>query len=282
MMTKEIRHFLPNYLINPTDPVKIMVAGIGGTGCATAANLLKMHLVLKALNHVGLQVHLYDGGIVREANQGRQDFYKDDIGKPKAHVLAERLNAAAGEYIFFPHHKYIAKETLFRGTGTMNTYVPPIANEMNILITCVDTIEARNIFQWVMRDRRRNFDYNRNRGAEHTLYYWLDMGNDFNSAQAILGSKLIHQPDSEGKYITRAKLPTALEFMKDAVARVDDHSSLPSCSMEEAIYSQDLFINSAVADEGCQMLWKLFRNYYITYNAVFINLETGERGRNTL
>ena len=145
----------------------------------------------------------------------------------------------------------------------------------NIVMGCVDKIEPREIFQWALRERKVQW-------AENQLWYWMDFGNDLNSGQVILGGKLVNQPEIKGTYITRAKLPTAIEMMPTAVSRIMDEDDQPSCSVQQAIEKQDLFINSTVADAGCHMLWQFLRTGYITYNAIFINLETGNIGRNKL
>jgi len=267
--SKEIKHHVPNYFLNPSHPIGIIVAGIGGTGCIVASNLLKMHVTLKALDHIGLKVFLCDGSDIRPANQGRQEFYKDDIGKNKAYVLSARLNAAVGEYVFIPITEDVSKSTL-NGSGW--GYNKRLGINANIIIGCVDNIESREIFQWSMRKRRVAYD-------EDQLWYWMDCGNDFNSGQVILGSKLIHQPKGS---VTRAKLPTAMEMMPEAIARIDDEDDTPSCSLAEAIDKQDMFINSTIADVGCHLLWNLLKDGFVTYNAVFVNLLTGEIGRNKL
>lgn len=267
--TKEIRHCVPYYFNNLRHPIKVLLAGIGGTGCIVAGNLLRIHMTLKALGHQGLTVLLFDGDQVTEANIGRQLFYKDDIWKYKARVIADQLNAKAGEYMFHAYNSMVEKNTFYKTNSMFGTYGLDV--KANILISCVDSVESRQVFNWALR-RSTGED------MEHITYYWLDLGNTFNSGQAVLGSKLIPQPKSND---TQCKLPSVFEMMPGAMGEVRD-SHLPSCSLAEAIEKQDLFINPTVADMGCHMLWQLLRQGYITYNAEFVNLESGQRGRNKL
>ena len=37
---------------------------------------------------------------------------------------------------------------------------------------------------------------------------------------------------------------------------------------------QDLFINSTLAQLGCNILWKMFRNGMIEHHGLYLNLET--------
>ena len=57
-------------------------------------------------------------------------------------------------------------------------------------------------------------------------------------------------------------------------ARVKEEDSGPSCSLAEALEKQDLFINSTLAQLGCNILWKMFRNGMIEHHGLFLNLGT--------
>jgi hypothetical protein len=55
---------------------------------------------------------------------------------------------------------------------------------------------------------------------------------------------------------------------------VKEKDSGPSCSLAEALEKQDLFINSTLAQLGCNILWKMFRNGMIEYHGLYLNLST--------
>ena len=57
-------------------------------------------------------------------------------------------------------------------------------------------------------------------------------------------------------------------------AKIKEKESGPSCSLAEALDKQDLFINSTLAQLGCNILWKMFRNGMIEHQGVFLNLDT--------
>jgi len=58
------------------------------------------------------------------------------------------------------------------------------------------------------------------------------------------------------------------ELLRQSEANTED----PSCSLAEALEKQDLFINSALAQMGCLMLWQLFRNGVTKHRGLFLNL----------
>ena len=94
--------------------------------------------------------------------------------------------------------------------------------------------------------------------------YWMDFGNGQTFGQVLLGtiSRKIKQPHSE-KYEPVAALPVITEYTDHARVKAED--SGPSCSLAEALEKQDLFINSTLAQLGCNILWKMFRNGMIEH-----------------
>ena len=101
----------------------------------------------------------------------------------------------------------------------------------------------------------------------------MDFGNTQGTGQVVLGTvpKKIKQPVSE-LYKTVDSLKVITKFVK--YARVKEEDSGPSCSLAEALEKQDLFINSTLAQLGCNILWKMFRNGMIEHHGLFLNLGT--------
>lgn len=106
-----------------------------------------------------------------------------------------------------------------------------------------------------------------------TPLYWMDFENTQSTGQVVLGSipKKIKQLASE-LYKTVDSLKVITRFVK--YARVKETDSGPSFSLAEALKKQDLFINSTLAQLGCNILWKMFRNGMIEHHGLFLNLET--------
>jgi PRTRC genetic system ThiF family protein len=240
-------HFTDNYLLNPQHPVTVNLIGCGGTGSQVLTCLARIDTALRALEHPGLHVTAYDPDTVEESNIGRQLFSPSDIGQNKAVCLVTRVNR-----FFAIGWEAVRKK--YNGQGA------------NILITCTDNIQSRLDAAEAMA-RTGNGDSEPYQQPK----YWLDMGNAQTTGQAILGSMKIEQPKS-AKYETVSKLPFVTEMFDYATIKEED--SGPSCSMEEALERQDLFINSSLAQLGCDLHWKLFRNGMIEHHGLYLNLDT--------
>lgn len=250
-------HYIDNYLINPQHPVTVNLIGAGGTGSQVLTGLARLDVTLRALGHPGLFVTLYDPDIVTESNIGRQLFGYSDMGLNKAQCLITRINNFFG-------NDWKAVPDIFPAM-LKNACRDNMAN---ITITCTDTIKSRldlwNILKAVQIPDYRNYA---------TSLYWMDFGNTQASGQVVLGTvpKKIKQPASQ-LYETVGSLKVITRLVK--YARVKEEDSGPSCSLAEALEKQDLFINSTLAQLGCNILWKMFRNGMIEHHGLYLNLET--------
>lgn len=250
-------HYIDNYLLNPQHPVTVNLIGAGGTGSQVLTCLARLDVTLRALGHPGLFVTLYDPDIVTEANIGRQLFGCSDLGLNKAQCLVTRINNFFG-------NDWKAVPDIFP-TLLKDAKRDDMAN---ITITCTDNIKSRldlwNVLKAVPIQNYRSYE---------TPLYWMDFGNTQSTGQVVLGTvpKKIKQPVSE-LYKTVDSLKVITKFVK--YARVKEEDSGPSCSLAEALEKQDLFINSTLAQLGCNILWKMFRNGMLEHHGLFLNLET--------
>ena len=230
-------HYIDSYLINPQHPVTVNVIGAGGTGSQVLTCLARLDTALRGLGHPGLFVTVYDPDTVTEANIGRQLFSPSDTGLNKAQCLVTRVNNFFGN-----------------GWRAVPDIYPAILkdarrdNLANITITCTD-----NVYE--------------------TPLYWMDFGNTQTSGQVVLGTvpKKIKQPVSR-LYETVSSLKVITRMVKYTKGKEKD--SGPSCSLAEALEKQDLFINSTLAQLGCNILWKMFRHGMIEHHGLYLNLET--------
>jgi len=241
-------HFTDQYLINPQHEITIALIGAGGTGSQTLTCLGRMDATLKALGHPGLFITLYDPDIVTPANQGRQLFSESDVGLNKATCLITRINR------FFATDWEAVPET-YSGQGA------------NIIITCTDNIASRLYVHEAFKTQQKGYHIQ----PYEKYIYWLDFGNNRTTGQAILGSLNVLQPVSE-IYETVSRLPTVTELFD--YTKLKENKAVPSCSLAVALKKQDLFINSTLAQLGCNLLWKLFSECAIEYHGIFLNLET--------
>jgi PRTRC genetic system ThiF family protein len=240
-------HFTNSYILNPQHEITVALIGAGGTGSQVLTSLGRMNTALRALGHPGLFVTMCDPDTVTAANMGRQLFTEQDEGLNKASGLITRVNR-------------------FFGTDWDSVSEVYDGQSANIVITCTDNTASRLYVQTVfhMKPDRYIQPYRR-------FIYWMDFGNTRTTGQAILGSVDIKQPVSE-KFTTIGRLPTVTELFD--YTKIIEEDSGPSCSLAAAMQKQDLFINSSLAQLGCGLLWKLFREYMIEYHGVFLNLDT--------
>lgn len=250
-------HYTDSYLLVPQHPVTVNLIGGGGTGSQVLTNLARLDVTLRALGHPGLFVTLYDPDIVTEANIGRQLFGYSDLGLNKANCLITRINNFFG-------NDWKAVPALYPS----NMKDARQEHLANITITCTDNIKSRidlwNILKAVPACNYTNYQ---------TPLYWLDFGNTQSTGQVVLGSvpKKIKQPSSQ-LYQTVPSLKVITKLVK--YARIKEEDSGPSCSLAEALEKQDLFINSTLAQLGCNILWKMFRHGMIEHHGLYLNLST--------
>ncbi|MFL5731071.1 MAG: PRTRC system ThiF family protein [Cytophagaceae bacterium] len=243
---KPAKHFLWEYLWEPQHPIYISVIGAGGTGSQMITQLARINHSLKALGHPGLFVIAYDPDLVTEANLGRQLFSPADLGRNKATVLIERVNRFFGTEWDSQERKFSMED-----------------KPGNIIITCVDNVETRKQIGKLQPVS----------GGIYTFRYWMDIGNTRTKGQVILGTiGSIKQPKSE-IFTPVSKLKTVTGMFKK-LEQFDTDDQGPSCSVAEALRKQDLFINSMLVQYAGNILWKLLTDFSLTYQGVYVNLET--------
>jgi len=242
-------HFTEQYLLNPQHEITVVLIGAGGTGSQVLSCLGRMNTALNMLGHPGLFVTVYDPDVVTPSNMGRQLFTEQDAGLNKSACLVTRINR-------------------FFGTDWDSVSEKYGGQAANIVITCTDNISSRLYVHEVFHVKHEGSRYFQ---PYEKKMYWLDFGNSRTTGQVVLGSLEIKQPVSE-KFKTVSRLPFVTELFDYSI--IDEKESGPSCSLAEALQKQDLFINSTLAQLGCDLLWKLFRECMIEYNGIFLNLDT--------
>ena len=250
-------HYTERYLLNPRHPVTVNLIGAGGTGSQMLTCLARLDVTLRALGHPGLFVTLYDPDTVTESNVGRQLFSPADLGLNKAQCLVTRINAFFGNDWRAVQQAYPDDPTQARSS-----------HMANITITCTDNVKSR-LDLWQVFNGLSSPKY-----ADHTTpFYWMDLGNARSSGQVVLGTvpAVIAQPESK-RYETVPSLRVITRLV--CYETVSDDDSGPSCSLAEALSRQDLFINSTLAQLGCDLLWKMFRQGMIDHCGLYLNLDT--------
>lgn len=238
---KTHEHLLPAKLLK--ERVRVLVVGCGGTGSTIATGLVYLHQAILAYGHPGgLHVTLVDGDRISQANCVRQPFSESEVGLYKADVLVTRIN-------------------LFWGLG-WNADIRFVdepwspAEQPEIIISCVDSRKARHLITKT--------------DAYRFASYWLDLGNNADSGQFVLG-----QPDS-ALIKGRHRLPNVADLFPEIVdPGLDAKDKLPSCSALEALESQSPFVNQTLAYQALALLAQFFRRGKLSYHGGFLNLSTG-------
>ena len=231
--------------------VRVLVVGCGGTGSAVVAGLPYLHQSLMAHGHPGgLHVTVVDGDTISPANCVRQPFARSEIGLNKAIVLVNRLNLFWGlKWNAVPVH--LKPDTFISRSYSGDDL------RAHIVVGCVDTRAARA----TIRDAV---------GKWSTASYWLDLGNNADSGQFILG-----EPLNERNRRSRLRLRSADELYPEIVDPGLDDDGQPSCSAVEALERQSPFVNATLAQHALALLARLFRYGEISYHGGFINLASG-------
>lgn len=251
-------HYTDNYLLRPYHPVTVFVIGAGGTGSQVITNLARMDIALRAFGHPGLHVTVFDPDTVSQANIGRQLFSETELGLNKAMAIVTRINRFFG-------HTWEAESNRYPLSETRNKEQARLAN---IIITCTDNVRSRlDLWRFLKGHRETGTD------NERTPLYWMDFGNTQTTGQVIIGTirNKIRQPASE-VCLPVPKMNVITEQVHYSTIKEEDSGS--SCSLAEALEKQDLFINSTLAQIGCDILWKMFREGRTAYRGAYVNLNT--------
>lgn len=223
--------------------VRVLVVGCGGTGSAIAAGLPYLHQAMIATGHPGgLHVTLMDGDTISPNNCVRQPFARCEIGLKKAVVLVNRLNMFWG----------LDWEAIPANLGPQDNI-----QRVDILIGCVDTRTARA----AIRDAT---------SGPGEIDYWLDVGNNADSGQFILG-----EPLNQVNRRSRTRLRCVSELYRVIVDPQLDDDGQPSCSAAEALEGQEPFVNQLLAQHALALLGRLFRYGTVSYHGGFLSLANG-------
>jgi PRTRC genetic system ThiF family protein len=222
--------------------VRVVLVGCGGNGSAIAAGLPYLHQALLAYGHPeGLHVTLLDPDSISPTNCVRQPFSRSEIGLYKSVVLANRLNLFWGlDWEGVPEQLDGNRKL----TG------------VDIVIGCVDTRAARSTIAKCVEDWSE-------------LHYWLDLGNNADSGQFVLG-----EPLNRRNHRKQLRLRTISELFPEVVESKFDRDGQPSCSAAEALERQEPFVNPTLANHALALLARLFRYGTISYHGAFVGLSS--------
>lgn len=260
--------YVPNQI-----PLNITVIGCGGTGSRLVQMLTQfIRSISREFSPTGWLerpiIRLVDDDVVEMKNTSRQLFIEQDVGKPKAVVLAQRYGRAYGvtvNPIVKRVEPNIYLSNLYHGDETVDDMA---MNGLNtIFIMCVDSAEARrSILSCIARSSY---------GAGlNNVPFIIDAGNEdsfgqvkfFHSMAVYSTSEIASNPLSMyPKQGSLPAIPMPYEFYRDLV----DTPARGSC----ADLDQTLAINAAMATT----IMGIVQNFYyvrpFTFNEVGISLD---------
>ena len=231
-------------LLESREPIRILLAGVGGTGSRVLTGLRQIHLALLAFDRPGLEVIALDPDTVSEANLVRQAFYPADVGRSKSAILINRLNLACGLAWQAGQHP-VNREFILK-------------LQPQVVLSCVDSRAARAAIHAGVSDRSSR------------VHYWMDFGNDRDTGQMILG-----EPLNAVNKRSRARLRTAPELFPEIADTSLGEDGGPSCSARESLERQGLFVNDGVAVLGLSLLRQLLCSETIGFQRTHVNLGLG-------
>jgi PRTRC genetic system ThiF family protein len=100
--------------------------------------------------------------------------------------------------------------------------------------------------------------------------YWLDLGNNADSGQFILG-----EPLNRVNRRKRTRLRCVAELYPSIVDSQLDDDGQPSCSAAEALERQQPYVNQILAQHALALLGRLFRYGRVSYHGGFVSLDSG-------
>lgn len=243
-----MKQFLTHHYIRvPQHRLTVDLIGLGGTGSQMLSGLARINSALMGLGHPGLHIRAWDPDTVSTANMGRQMFSPADLGLNKAIVLISRVNRFFGT-------EWEARPEKYKGKVFSN-----------ITVTCVDSAAERLKIDAYLKSPVKSVEPYDDR------YYWLDLGNLQKTGQVVLGSI---KPRYSTKDAPSVRTLKNVVKMFPALKRIKEANQGPSCSLAEALEKQDLFINSTLAQFGCNLLWKLIKEGELTHHGCYLNLDT--------
>lgn len=225
---------------------KIVVVGCGGTGGFVAEGLCRLP------ETADYDILLVDYDRVEPHNLRRQNFYKEDVGKFKSQVLAERMAKNYGRaiaYSVLPYSRDLMTES-FGGHAR--------AVKAGIIIGCVDSPASRKLMT-----------------NTHWGDWWLDAGNDFHSGQVLIGNMITSEGisdcfDESSQKVHRLPAPNLqLPSLLIPVTKPER-----DCAQAIEEDGQSPVINQAMATLVLDFIYKLLRQE-LTWMGAYIDLEAG-------
>ncbi len=238
--------------------VSVVQVGCGGTGSHLASGLIAIQQALDAKG-IAMGLLFVDPDIVEPKNVGRQLFAAADVGRPKAQVLAERLNAAYGCKVGAVRGAFdkARAEDLAGGSGRGDC--------LDVVVGCVDNPAARVCIAHAV-------------GGAHGRLWWIDAGNHHRSGQVALGNTTdVRELKASVALGLTDRLPAPSVVYPDLThtVKTETPKRAPSCAELTAAGEQALMVNRVMAAWACSLLADFLVTRELKYFAVAVDLRFG-------
>ncbi|MCA1553931.1 MAG: ThiF family adenylyltransferase [Chloroflexi bacterium] len=237
-------------LLKSTRRVRLLLVGCGGTGSWLAPDLVRLARAF-ARDERPIELTFVDPDVVEARNVLRQNFCAAELGRAKAQTLALRYGAAWGV-------EMRAVMDYFDPTSA-----PPDWDTLVLLIGCVDNAPARRM----MAERLKH-------NGEVPQLWWLDLGNDRDSGQVLLGSAWQYEQFGEAfKGQTFCQCLPAPSLQEPALLEAQPERAVDaSCAAQEA---QSLTINKRLAAEAADYVCRWLGGAPLLKFATYLYLASG-------
>ena len=248
----------------------IVIVGCGGTGGFLAERVCQLLIGRSAT------LHLVDHDRVEPRNIARQAFGRQDIGKHKAQVLADRLSRRFERTIGWSTLPFLPDIHAGVFTGSGYGSGPPATRRL--IAGCVDNAHARRAIAEAVAGRTGGAGYGRSPHGP----WWLDLGNGHNSGQILLGNAAT--PEAlrgafDAATCTCRALPAPHLQRPDLLDAPDAAADLPptprlDCAEAIIAHEQSPTINAAVAALAANWIHK-FLDGTLRWMAAYFDLDDG-------
>ncbi len=228
---------------------KVAIIGAGGTGSQMVTCFARLSIALRHLRGKSLEVDVFDADRVSPSNIGRQLYLPGEVGANKAVALVTRANCQFGfDWRAFPCR-------FEEHPGVIDRSI-----RYDLVVTCVDTVKARLAIANALSPDLAKAYY-----VGPT--YWIDIGNKTRSGQVWLGEI--------SPSVRVDRLFTVIEAFPEQYDPNAPEDDTPSCSLAQALASQDLFVNDHAARYGIDLAERIFRYGETEIQGWFFDLDTG-------
>jgi len=204
--------------------------GCGGTGSYLVPPLYKYLSSISKFETINVVYYLIDHDVVEGKNCARQNFTVDMIGATKVNALKDRYEDP--KHPIIQTYDTMVDEQYF---DTIEDLLTSIRPTLNIVIGCVDTLDARKNIVTVINNvcKKELIDFN-----ESSLWY-IDSGNFIQSGQSLV----LSYNDGIKSIIPNSMILNVELFNNDYAEKID--KEVPSCTENG---DQSIFANFRAAD----------------------------------